>query len=309
MGKSFTMSRTIHNLIIPLLIIMSLTSQAQDAATLTSRATAAYHRGAYAESAKLYTAALEHGVTNPAIVYNAACSFALSNQPELAFQYLERAIDGGYRDLDNMIADRDLTSLHGDTRWTKILDKLGAARDAYRASLGAPELRDELLAMARADQEVRTRISDTGDTDIAAEVTRRDEANTARLKTIVDLYGWPGKSLVGEDGARAAWLLAQHADQDPAFQEHCLELMGKAVGDEVSALDFAYLTDRVRIAQGRKQLYGTQFMFVDGAMVAQPIENEAEVDQRRHGLGLPPIAEYKRQLEALNRRHHSNHRP
>jgi hypothetical protein len=35
-------------------------------------------------------------------------------------------------------------------------------------------------------------------------------AHTARLRAIVSQYGWPGRSLVGEDGADAAWLLLQH---------------------------------------------------------------------------------------------------
>jgi hypothetical protein len=45
-----------------------------------------------------------------------------------------------------------------------------------------------------------------------------DAANTARMKRIVAERGWPGRSLVGDDGAQAAWLLVQHADHDPAFQ-------------------------------------------------------------------------------------------
>jgi hypothetical protein len=49
--------------------------------------------------------------------------------------------------------------------------------------------------------------------------------NTARLKEVVAKHGWPGKSLVGEDGAFAAWLLVQHADADAAFQKQRLELM------------------------------------------------------------------------------------
>jgi hypothetical protein len=32
---------------------------------------------------------------------------------------------------------------------------------------------------------------------------------------ILDTYGWPGKRLVGDDGAEAAWMLALHAMPDP----------------------------------------------------------------------------------------------
>ncbi len=299
------MPRTPLGLIFVLVVAMSSTSQAQNAAQLISQASASYHGGAYAESAALYVAALEQGAANPAVAYNAACSYALAGQPEPAFRYLERAVDGGYRDVDNMVVDADLASLHDDPRWSDMVDKIRAAHDAFRAGLAKPDLRDELLSMARADQETRSRSG--GDPSTVEEIARLDEAHTARLKAIVDRHGWPGKSLVGEDGARAAWLLVQHADRDPAFQERCLALMEKAAArGEVSKTELAFLTDRVRVAQGRKQVYGTQFTFVDGEMMPQPIADEATVDQRRRALGLPSLAEYKQQLEALNQHHHGH---
>ena len=52
----------------------------------------------------------------------------------------------------------------------------------------------------------------------ATRVGEVDADNTAWLCGVVDHHGWPGASLVGEDGAQAAWLLVQHADQDPGFQ-------------------------------------------------------------------------------------------
>jgi hypothetical protein len=44
-----------------------------------------------------------------------------------------------------------------------------------------------------------------------------DAENLPWLKRVIAEVGWPGKSLVGDEGASAAWLLVQHADQDPAF--------------------------------------------------------------------------------------------
>ena len=62
-----------------------------------------------------------------------------------------------------------------------------------------------------------------------------DADNLAWLKEVVAEVGWPGQSMVGEDGAHAAWLLAQHADQDPAFQLRCLELLTQAVASGEAA--------------------------------------------------------------------------
>jgi hypothetical protein len=93
----------------------------------------------------------------------------------------------------------------------------------------------------------------------AAERVRAvDAANTARMKRIVAERGWPGRSLVGDDGAQAAWLLVQHADHDPAFQRACLELLGQAVqAGEADARQHAYLTDRCVLGAvaGRKDLH------------------------------------------------------
>ena len=123
-----------------------------------------------------------------------------------------------------------------------------------------------------------------------------DSKHTARMKEIVAEYGWPTKSMVGEQGATAAWLLVQHADADPKFQRHCLALMKKAAPHEVSRKNLAYLTDRVLVNEGKNQLYGTQFFLEDGKMVPQPIDDEANLDERRKEAGLMPMSEYTKHM-------------
>jgi hypothetical protein len=54
----------------------------------------------------------------------------------------------------------------------------------------------------------------------------------------------------------------------------------------------AYLADRVRMKEGRPQLYGTQLRERDGRLVPFPIEDEERVDHRRARVGMPPLAEY-----------------
>ena len=117
------------------------------------------------------------------------------------------------------------------------------------------------------------------------------------MHEIVAKYGWPGKSLVGEDGANAAWLLVQHADKDLSFQKDVLAKMEPMVKtQEVSAIDFGYLWDRVAVAEHRPQRYGTQF---DEKQEPRPIEDEAHVDERRASIGLPSMAEYREQMRKM----------
>lgn len=61
------------------------------------------------------------------------------------------------------------------------------------------ELRAELLRRVAVDQEARHAL------DTAA-MTAADGENLPWLRQVVADVGWPGKSLVGEDGAQAAWL-------------------------------------------------------------------------------------------------------
>ena len=99
--------------------------------------------------------------------------------------------------------------------------------------------------------------------------------------------------MVGGDGARAAWLLVQHADRNVPFQRKCLSLLEnhKATG-QVSSADIAYLTDRVLVNESKPQLYGTQFHSVEGVRQQRPIHDTAIVDRRRIAMGLRTLKEY-----------------
>jgi hypothetical protein len=176
-----------------------------------------------------------------------------------------------------------------------------------------PELRAELLRRVEVDQQARMKLvkwmKESGTTlhksldpsqhEVLQELTRIDQENTQRLQQIIDEFGWPGRSMVGVDGAHAAWLLLQHADRNPEFQKKGLKLMEQAPAGEVSLQDVAYLTDRVSMKQTGKQVYGTQVRQVDGKWEPQPLVDADAVDKRRAEAGLPPLAEYLKLVEKM----------
>ncbi|HEY2414857.1 MAG TPA: DUF6624 domain-containing protein [Pirellulaceae bacterium] len=183
-----------------------------------------------------------------------------------------------------------------------------------------PALQRELLDRVKVDQDARMasiewmkRHSMIGGVDAATlseelkseyerlglAMKQADEENTKRLAEIVEQHGWPTNTLVGPDGANAAWLLVQHADRDRKFQRTCLDLMTKLPKQEVSQRDLAYLTDRVLLGEGKKQLYGTQMDSADGKWAPRPLEDPENVDQRRAEHGLEPLAEYIKQMESF----------
>jgi hypothetical protein len=127
---------------------------------------------------------------------------------------------------------------------------------------------------------------------------RVDVPNTERLKALVAENGWPTRAEVGADGRTAIFLLVQHADRDPAFQKEALGPMREAYeAGDASGGDLALLTDRILVAEGKPQRYGSQVYMEPGQPPAlRPIEDEANVDTLRAEVGLPPLADYLSEL-------------
>jgi hypothetical protein len=165
-----------------------------------------------------------------------------------------------------------------------------------------PQIAEEILQRVAVDQDMREQSLD--DDSVWDESV--DAENTSAMKRIVEEIGWPTVSRVGTEAAHAAWLLVQHADHDPEFQEYCLEQMKSESGNGVDAVDIAYLEDRVRVNTNRPQIYGTQFhetrdeetRQVVVAYGPQPIENREQLDERRATVGLEPFEEYRRNITA-----------
>jgi hypothetical protein len=165
------------------------------------------------------------------------------------------------------------------------------------------KLRQELRAMVARDQAMQLdpKVNPLG-SGREARVKSTFRANNQRLHAIFKQFGWPGVSMVGKDGADAVWLLVQHADEDKALQRFALHLLKEAVRKgEASKSNLAYLTDRVRVNAGQKQIYGTQLEWPDADHPRpKPTEDPANLNKRRAAMGLEPIEEYlKISLEAV----------
>jgi hypothetical protein len=172
---------------------------------------------------------------------------------------------------------------------------VGHSQEALQESVLEPVLRKELLERLEQDQAIRKEsIAATDESrrdEIFARMQAIDLSNTSRMKEIVAKYGWPTPKLVGRDGVQAAFLIVQHADFD--FQKEVFPLVERAFKDgTIPGQSYALLLDRVLVRSGKPQVYGTQAK-VDGSKITlEPIDDEANVDRRRHEIGLPPISEY-----------------
>lgn len=163
-------------------------------------------------------------------------------------------------------------------------------------------LREELLALARQDADLRADLARDGRLWQGYDplLQRVHHRNVARLETIVEEHGWPGEDEVGEDGAEAAWLVVHHAICDPAVQRKMLPLLEEAAAQgRIPAWQPAVLLDGICFHEGRPQVYGSAFDWDRyGRMSPWRIENRAEVDVRRAGVGLPPLRESTRRVRA-----------
>ena len=155
-------------------------------------------------------------------------------------------------------------------------------------------LRNELKSRVEKDQAARKGwLANQADESLAQAVDTIDTENLAWLRQLVSEQGFPNADAVGTEGVHYAWLLLQHADQDPAFQSSLLPVLEKRFADhELPANDLARLADRILVASGKPQKYGTQFDWFSGNFELPPALEVTKIDAERRRLGLMPLNDY-----------------
>lgn len=149
--------------------------------------------------------------------------------------------------------------------------------------------------MRAEDVRIRQELVDAG--ELGGSYVPRMEAvhitNAERLQEIIRAHGWPDERMAGEDGAKAAWLIVQHAIGLPNFQRKCLALLEEcAAQGGVPRWHLAYLEDRIAMQEGRPQRYGTQWLDdpVDGRIRPWKLADADQVNELRSEMGLGPLA-------------------
>jgi len=157
-------------------------------------------------------------------------------------------------------------------------------------------LRAELMQMDEYDQVVRAELAADGSLfdGYHPRMAAVHDANAARLRAIIAAHGWPTEPLVGVDGAKAAHRIAQHSINHPELMRECRRLLDEASArGEAPRWQFAYIDDRIRVFEGLKQRYGTQWRGGPHGLEPYPIEDPDHVDERRAELGLPSLTELR----------------
>jgi len=231
----------------------------------------------------------------------AAKSWAFVGDTVKTLHYLNILANKGWYLEEIIKNDSTFIFLHKLTEWKNILKKIQANLDEHEKNYNKP-LKAELENMIIKDQTLRLLIKEAEDKFGKNSkkmkyfwhlIAWQDSINEKRVHEIINQYGWPGISLVGEKANTAVWLVIQHTS--PETQELYLPYLRESVKrGESSAYDLAYLEDRILSNKGLPQKFGTQIDInpETGEYKLYKLEDPKNVNVRRAEIGLEPIEKY-----------------
>ena len=246
--------------------------------------------------------------------YDAACSWALAGFPDSAFYNLQRIADkSSYANYSHLASDPDLISLQRDRRWPPLLTRVKHNRDSLLSQYDLA-LINQIDSMTAEDQKWRHLSTRSWNRELDTVLFPRaflykkmhetDSLNYSACRSILARRGFPNYNLVGKASCNNYWLLVQHQDLRPAFQDSVLAKMKPEVDlGLASGIDYAYLMDRVKINTGQQQVYGTQMRLNQEGTSYEPlpvIEPE-KLNERRKAVGMGSIEKY---IETMNTNYH-----
>lgn len=246
----------------------------------------------------LYTAFLKDNLPQ----YSQALQSAKNKQFNEVYQNLDSLVAEGYL-LDELPTDANFNNLHNSNDWKlfkkKLAEKLAPYNNTVRLQLRTIQNRDQGIRVlvlyakqaASGNKELQRQLNDY--------MKKIDEESALAVRTLIDRYGWMGVDEIGSEASQTLSLAIQHVD-DLVVQQHYLPLLSEAVkSNKAEPWQLAFLTDRILMNQGKKQVYGTQVIISKneyGPYVV-PLENIDKVDELRAQLGLPPLKDYLEEFD------------
>jgi len=237
--------------------------------------------------------------TDIVTIYNLACAFALSQQIDSAFHYLNISTvsDSTVRALN----DADFYFLIDDPRWTVLENSLVEKVEAHNGKYNNIELAKELWRMKIKDQAFYYHL------DIAEKSCAKNpiitsaiweiknilnSSNVARIEAIIEEHGWPKQSDVGGSAAATVFLIIQHSSIE-VQKKYLPKMRDAADNGEANWSSLALLIDRINLGEGKEQIYGSQlYGNEDGTFYVKDLFEPEFVNQRRRSVGLGPIESY-----------------
>lgn len=228
--------------------------------------------------------------------YQNAIKEIKEKQYNSALLNIDSLISEGYF-LDEIINDKNFSALHQEENWKKIQSKIKSEKSSYNN-----KVRKELIKVRDKDQSIRLIVLDvrknSNDSLLIKKVNKKmkliDNESAIIVSKIIDKYGWLGNDKIGTEANQTLFLGIQHID-DTIVQNKYLPVLKEAVKNgDAEPWHFAFLTDRILMNQGEKQIYGTQTIISKDPKLSYvvPLQNPEKVDELRKEIGLDPLNDY-----------------
>jgi hypothetical protein len=146
-------------------------------------------------------------------------------------------------------------------------------------------------------------VDDIGLKNILQEkIIKNDSLNMIKIERIIEKFGYPGKSLVGESESIVAWEVIQHSNLE--IREKYLNILKNAVEQNEMKFEWYALTiDRILVDNNKPQKYGSQGHEVvlkknnEKKLIIWPIENAKDINKLRRRAGFKEsIKKYAKHL-------------
>ncbi|MCT3897772.1 hypothetical protein HZQ13_06650 [Elizabethkingia anophelis] len=211
-----------------------------------------------------------------------------------AFKNLDSIISEDYF-IDTILTDKNFSALHHMEGWKKFTNQIKSKKSKYNN-----DIRLKLLDVQSKDQSIRLIYQElkktyTDDSDLVKSASEKmkkiDLESVDIVAKIIDKYGWLGKDKIGKEANETLFLGIQHID-DLVVQSKYLPAIKDAVKKgNAEPWHLAFLTDRILMNQGKKQIYGTQKIITKNPETSYiiPLENPEKVDELRKEIGLDPL--------------------
>jgi hypothetical protein len=290
-----------------LLFIWSFTF-GQTYKSIVAEADAFYNNKEFKKSVEKYKEAFKLEQKSGNDFYNAGCSASLLGDKKLAFKWLNIALTNGWSNVRDLKTDTDLTLLHTDKKWNKLVSEMQSVVDKREANYDKP-LQAKLLAIYEDDQPIREQYSSaqkefghqSKQVDSLGRIMMyKDSINLIKVMEILDKYGWVGADKVGGQANQTLFIVIQHADLKT--QQKYLPMMREAVKTgNANRSALALLEDRIALREGKRQIYGSQFGYDNETKKSYvlPLDDPDNVDKRRAEVGLGLLADYVKNWDII----------
>jgi hypothetical protein len=251
-----------------------------------------------------YKAAYKAAPKDEKNTYALAAAMALTYyQPDLAFKYLNIALE----ESSSLwaLVDNDLLSMTKDERWAGIVKQQLRKFQAENGAFKEPEYAEKLLHMIMTDQALDYQIHMARQSymknghmphwyfPLAQLKKDISKDNFTEMEALLQKYGWPKYSMVGELAADAVLLAINHHESEEVRIQYLERVKDACLTEEGSCMEYAKINDRILVNTDQLQDFGMQFRYDKNRVLEPfPIVDPEYVDQRRASIGLEPLKVY-----------------